>query len=518
MANEKISAMATADLPLDGTELVPIVQDGDNKQCTAQDIADLGGGGGGAVSSVFGRAGAVVSVTNDYTAAQIANVAAGNIAATNVQTALNELDTEKAPLASPALTGNPTAPTQSPGDNSTKLATTAYADAIAALKANLASPTFTGTPAAPTASFGTNTTQLATTAFVQAALVGLFEIRGDFDASVNAYPSSGGSGTAGAILKADAWVISVGGTLPTGQVVTAGDWIFAKVDTPGNTQANWARIESNLTYVPVNKAGDLMSGALAMGTNKITGLGAATASGDALRYEQLINVPTVLTDGASVSWELNKLMFPMATWAAATATTTLSFATSGNVLDGAMGSLKITTGTASAITITFPAGFTHKTQNVTFTTYTLPAGTGKDYVLTFWVKGTTLEWVIGVASPKVVQLACSDESSILNTGTNKIKFRMPYAMTLTEVRASLGTAQATNGPYGGIFTVDVNKNGTTILSTKLTIDNTEKTSVTAATPAVISVSALADDDEIEVDIDQVGDGTAAGLKLTLLGV
>jgi hypothetical protein len=33
-----------------------------------------------------------------------------------------------APLASPALTGNPTAPTQSAGDNSTKLATTAYAD------------------------------------------------------------------------------------------------------------------------------------------------------------------------------------------------------------------------------------------------------------------------------------------------------------------------------------------------------------------------------------------------------
>ena len=33
-------------------------------------------------------------------------------------------------LASPALTGSPTAPTQAPGDNSTKLATTAYADAI----------------------------------------------------------------------------------------------------------------------------------------------------------------------------------------------------------------------------------------------------------------------------------------------------------------------------------------------------------------------------------------------------
>ena len=36
-----------------------------------------------------------------------------------------------APLASPALTGNPTAPTQTPGDNSGKLASTAYADAAA---------------------------------------------------------------------------------------------------------------------------------------------------------------------------------------------------------------------------------------------------------------------------------------------------------------------------------------------------------------------------------------------------
>jgi hypothetical protein len=40
-----------------------------------------------------------------------------------------------------------------------------------ALKAPLASPALTGTPTAPTAAAGTNTTQLATTAFVQAALV-----------------------------------------------------------------------------------------------------------------------------------------------------------------------------------------------------------------------------------------------------------------------------------------------------------------------------------------------------------
>ena len=71
-----------------------------------------------------------------------------------------------APLSSAALIGIPTAPTASPGNNSTQIATTAYADAIAALKANIASPTFTGIALAPTASVGTNTTQIATTAFV----------------------------------------------------------------------------------------------------------------------------------------------------------------------------------------------------------------------------------------------------------------------------------------------------------------------------------------------------------------
>jgi hypothetical protein len=46
--------------------------------------------------------------------------------------------------ASPALTGSPTVPTQTPGDNSTKAASTAYADAIAALKASLTGATFSG--------------------------------------------------------------------------------------------------------------------------------------------------------------------------------------------------------------------------------------------------------------------------------------------------------------------------------------------------------------------------------------
>lgn len=117
------------------------------------------------------------------------------------------------------------------------------------------------------------------------------------------------------------------------------------------------------------------------------------------------------------------------------------------------------------------------------------------------------------ALPYELVVACSDEGTALTAGTAKVTFRMPRGMTATSVRASLTTAQAS----GSIFTVDINEAGTTILSTKLTIDNTEKTSTTAATPAVISDSSLADDAEMSVDIDQVGDGTAKGLKVILIG-
>lgn len=110
-------------------------------------------------------------------------------------------------------------------------------------------------------------------------------------------------------------------------------------------------------------------------------------------------------------------------------------------------------------------------------------------------------------------IAASDEITSITAGTNKVKFRMPYAFTVTAVRASLSTAQTS----GNIFTVDINESGTSILSTKLTIDNTETTSTTAATAPVISDSALADDAEISVDVDQIGDGTAKGLKITIIG-
>lgn len=123
------------------------------------------------------------------------------------------------------------------------------------------------------------------------------------------------------------------------------------------------------------------------------------------------------------------------------------------------------------------------------------------------------KWVAsGGAFAETIEVAASDEATALTTGTAKLTFRMPYAMNLTAVRASL-----TTGSSSGVVTVDINEAGTSVLSTKLSIDAGELTSTTAATPAVISDAALADDAEITIDIDAAGTG-AKGLKVTLIGI
>lgn len=117
-------------------------------------------------------------------------------------------------------------------------------------------------------------------------------------------------------------------------------------------------------------------------------------------------------------------------------------------------------------------------------------------------------------TPVCIQVAVSDETTALTTGAAKVTFRAPYAFTLTSVRASVTTA-----PTGGtLLAVDINEGGVSVLSTVLTFDASEKTTTTAATPAVISDSSIADDAEITIDIDAVGSTVAgAGLKVTLIG-
>lgn len=112
-------------------------------------------------------------------------------------------------------------------------------------------------------------------------------------------------------------------------------------------------------------------------------------------------------------------------------------------------------------------------------------------------------------------IAVSDETSNLATGTARVTFRAPCGFTLTGVRASVNTA-----PVGSTIIVDINKAGTSMLTTKLSIDASELTSQTAATPAVLDATqvSVADDAEITIDIDQVGSSTPGrGLKVVLIG-
>jgi hypothetical protein len=118
-----------------------------------------------------------------------------------------------------------------------KLATTTAASTYA----GLASPAFTGTPTAPTATAGTSTTQIASTAFVGTAVSNL----------VNGAPT----------------------TLDT----------LAEIATALNNT-------SNFSDTVVLKTGSTMSGALAMGTNKITGLGNPTLAQDAATKYYIDNV------------------------------------------------------------------------------------------------------------------------------------------------------------------------------------------------------------------------------------
>jgi len=124
-----------------------------------------------------------------------------------------------------------------------------------------------------------------------------------------------------------------------------------------------------------------------------------------------------------------------------------------------------------------------------------------------------------VTQSRALEVACSDESTALTTGTAKVTFRMPFAMTLNQGEAGLRASLTGVGSTSGTTTVDVNQNGSTIMSTtKCTIDYGDDTSVGASAEPVITTLGLTDNAEITVDIDAVtGGADETGLKIQLIG-
>lgn len=114
-------------------------------------------------------------------------------------------------------------------------------------------------------------------------------------------------------------------------------------------------------------------------------------------------------------------------------------------------------------------------------------------------------------------IAISDETTAITTGTAKASWSFPTAWTVVGVYGTLNTVSSSGTP-----TFDINEEGTSIISTKIVIDVSEKTGGssgyqgTAAGAAVISDSAIAAFAQMTVDIDTAGTG-AKGAKVCLIG-
>lgn len=152
------------------------------------------------------------------------------------------------------------------------------------------------------------------------------------------------------------------------------------------------------------------------------------------------------------------------------------------------------------------AAYAH--ANAAFTTANTGGGGGSDT----WARDQA-NAAFAKANSEIIIFAVTDDTSNITVSSARASFRAPSAMTLTSIpRASLNVASTS-----GVVTCDIKLNGTTILgANKLSIDATEKTSTTAATPTTLASNptSVADDAEISVDITAAGTG-AKGLKITL---
>ena len=234
------------------------------------DPGDPGTGGPGAVTSVAGRTGDVMLTKSDVglgnadntddaskpvsTAQAAADTAVLNAAAADATAKANAAAAASTPVAHASNTSNPH------GVTAAQVGADAAGTAAAAVSAHVGAADPHGDRAFATAA--DSAILAAANAHADALVVGLWDDRGNFDASGDTWPTTGGSGTAGAILKGDIWRISVAGTLG-GVAVNVGDTLRALVDAPGSTAGNWAQGEANLGYVPENAATKDASGGYA---------------------------------------------------------------------------------------------------------------------------------------------------------------------------------------------------------------------------------------------------------------
>lgn len=249
--------------------------------------------------------------------------------------------------------------------------------------APLASPALTGVPTAPTAAANTNTTQIATTAYVQTELADL--------------------------------VASAPSTLDTLNELAA---------SLGN-DANFATTVTNSLAAKLPLAGGTMTGAIAMGTNKITGLGDPTNAQDAVTKYYLDNV--VLAP--------SNLTGPITSVGAATSIASQTGTGTKFVVDQSPTIVTPTlSGNTTAGTINNTTIPSSKTLVATdSTTYVVPSQTGNSgkYLTT---DGTTSSWgtVTSYSAPTLGSTSIASGS----TNTTLIGFTKLRSAAFTQLDAS----------------------------------------------------------------------------------
>lgn len=305
--------------------------------------------------------------------------------------------------------------------------------------------------------------QKAVKTYVASQVAGLFDDRGNYDASGNTFPASGGSGTAGAILKGDVWTVSVAGTLG-GTSVTAGDLVRALVDTPGQTSSNWAVTENNIGYVAENASNKATSTSLGTSDTLYPTQNAVKTYADGKVADAINNGTTDVAPSQNAVFDALALKLDASAYDDATASET-------------------TTGTSTA-------------------KYVSPDG----------LAGST---IFGV---KAVQITVFDYTTDVATGDGKAYVVIPSSlngMNLVGIHGRVITAGTTG-------TMDVQVANVTdsvdMLSTKLTWDSTETGTDTAATSAVIDTTKddVATNDLLRIDVDAVQTTKAKGMIITLL--
>lgn len=175
-------------------------------------------------------------------AASVINTPAGGISATTVQAAIDELETEKAGLASPTFTGVPLAPTAAAATNTTQIATTAFTNANYAQQSAL--PT-SAVASIADAKAGTNSTR----AIVSSVLKGHPGVAKAWVAFIGATAVIGDSYNIASVVRSSTGVYVITFTVPF--ATTSYAWSFGTNSSTDGANDSWcyesAKTASSIT-------------------------------------------------------------------------------------------------------------------------------------------------------------------------------------------------------------------------------------------------------------------------------